>query len=285
MKVAPIQMNSVSSKEANIAEATRLIDQVVAEEKPDWVLLPEHFNWAGGGSQEKRANADQVPGGAAYEAMKALAARHRIWIHAGSLLEAIPGEERIYNTTCVFNRDGKEVARYRKIHLFDIVTPDGVEYKESATIKGGRDVVTYDCEGLCVGCTICYDLRFAELFQALVDEGADIIAVPASFTVQTGRDHWDVLLRARAIETQTYVVAAGQCGYFTTARGEKRYTYGHSLVADPWGHVIAKASDGPGYVTARLDKARIERVRRDMPVDQHRIIGREAMKTKLAAAE
>ncbi|MBX9620019.1 MAG: carbon-nitrogen hydrolase family protein [Hyphomicrobiales bacterium] len=285
MKIALIQMNSVSDKVANITEASRLIDQAVASEKPDWVLLPEHFNWAGGGTKDKIAHADQVPGGEAYEAIRQLAIRHRIWIHAGSLLEAIPGEERVYNTTCVFNRDGKEVARYRKIHLFDIVTPDGVEYRESATIRGGRDIVTYDCEGFRIGCTICYDLRFAELFQALVDAGANVIAVPSSFTVQTGKDHWDVLLRARAIETQAYVLAAGQCGFFTSARGDKRLTYGHSLAADPWGHVIAKASDGPGIVTARLDKAMIERVRRDMPVDQHRIIGREAMKSRLIAAE
>ena len=285
MKIAVIQMNSVSNKDANIAEATRLIEAAIAADRPDWVLLPEHFNWAGGGTKDKLAHADSVPGGPAYEAMRALALQHRIWIHAGSLLESIPGEERIYNTTCVFNRDGKEVARYRKIHLFDIVAPDGVEYRESATIKGGRDIVTYDCEGLRVGCTICYDLRFAELFLALADTGVDLIAVPSSFTIQTGRDHWDVLLRARAIETQSYIVAAGQCGFFTGSRGDKRFTYGHSLIADPWGHIIAKASDGPGFVSAHIDKSRIARVRQDMPLDQHRLIGREAMKRPLAAAE
>ena len=130
----------------------------------------------------------------------------------GSFFERVPGENRAFNTTVVFDRDGREVARYRKIHMFDITAPDGTKYQESATMKPGEAVVTYDCEGVTIGCTICYDLRFAELFAALVERGASIIALPAAFTLQTGKDHWEVLLRARAIETQTYVLAAAQIG-------------------------------------------------------------------------
>ena len=198
-----------------------------------------------------------------------LAAKHGVFIHAGSLMERIEGDERIHNTTVVFDRKGDEVARYRKIHLFDVTTPDGVSYRESATVKPGDLVVTYDCEGVKVGCTICYDLRFPALFQALADKGVDLIALPAAFTLQTGKDHWEVLLRARAIETQTYVCAAAQTGSFKV-NNETRQTYGHSLVADPWGLVVAKASDGVGVVTTRLDVGQIKRARAMIPVAEHK---------------
>jgi nitrilase len=136
-------------------------------------------------------------------------------------------------------------------------------------VQPGDEVVLYDLEGLTVGCTICYDLRFSELFLALARGGADIIVVPAAFTMLTGKDHWEVLLRARAIETQTYVLAAGQCGSYD-AGGTVRQTYGHSLVCDPWGHVIARASDGVGFVTARLEASEIRRVRGLIPMKEHR---------------
>jgi nitrilase len=186
------------------------------------------------------------------------------------MIELIPGGSQVYNTTCVFNRDGREVARYRKIHMFDITAPDGTPYNESATVKAGSEVVLYDLEGFKVGCSICYDMRFAELYLALAKGGADIIMVPSSFTLQTGKDHWDVLLRARAIETQTYIVAPGQYGPFVDGQGATRLSYGHSLIADPWGHVIAKVSDGIGYATANIERAQITRVRDLIPVANHR---------------
>ena len=131
-------------------------------------------------------------------------------------------------------------------------------------------MVAYDCEGLTIGCAICYDIRFPALFDALSKRGADIIALPAAFTLQTGKDHWDVLCRARAIETQTYFAAAAQTGLFRQGT-EMRATYGHSLIADPWGHVVAKASDGIGYVSARIDRELLARVRRQIPVAQHKV--------------
>ena len=270
MKISLIQMNSGSDKPANLAAATALIDRVVADEHPDWILLPECFDYMGGTPDGKALAAESLPDGPAYRALQDLARRHRVFIHAGSILERIDGEPRLGNTTLVFDRTGAEVARYRKIHLFDITAPDGTEYKESASFKPGDAVVTYDCEGITVGCSICYDLRFPQLFQALADRGAEMIALPAAFTLQTGKDHWEVLCRARAIETETYFCAAAQTGSFMQGN-QTRSTYGHSLVADPWGHVVARASDGIGSVTTRIVAERVSKVRAMIPVAQHRV--------------
>ncbi|MGO9740828.1 MAG: carbon-nitrogen hydrolase family protein [Roseiarcus sp.] len=269
MKVSLIQMNSISDKAANIAAARGLIERAVAEEAPDWILLPEQFDWAGGVKGEKTRYAEILPGGPAYAMAQEMARKHGVFVHAGSIMERIEGDDRIHNTTVVFDRRGEEIARYRKIHLFDVTTPDGTAYKESATVKPGDLVVAYDCEGITVGCAICYDLRFPGLFQALADKGAQVIALPAAFTMQTGKDHWEVLLRARAIETQTYVCASAQTGTFAV-NNETRATYGHSLIADPWGLVVAKASDGVGVVSTRLDMAQVKRVRQLIPVAEHK---------------
>ncbi|MGA3301938.1 MAG: carbon-nitrogen hydrolase family protein [Methylovirgula sp.] len=270
MKISLIQMNSRADKAANIATAVKLIEQAVAEERPDWVALPECFDFLGGTRAEKFAAAE-VPGeGAASSALRALAKKHGIVIHAGSILERVEGEERIHNTTLVFDRSGQEIARYRKIHMFDITAPDGTQYRESAAFKPGDAVVTYLCDGVTVGCSICYDLRFPNLFQALADKGAEMIALPSAFTMQTGKDHWDVLCRARAIETQTYFCAPAQCGIHMVGN-EPRTTYGHSLICDPWGHVVAKASDGVGIVSARIEPKRVATVRAQIPVAQHKV--------------
>jgi nitrilase len=269
MKVSLIQTNSISDKAANLAQAKALVERAVAQEHPDWVLLPEVFDWMGGTSADKLAIAEAATGGPAYEMLRALARDNRIWVHGGSFFEKVPGEPRAYNTTVVFDRDGKEVARYRKIHMFDITAPDGTQYLESATMEPGSEVVTYDCEGITVGCAICYDLRFAELFAALVERGATVIALPAAFTLQTGKDHWEVLLRARAIETQCYVLAAGQTGSYD-AKGRSFHNYGHSMAVDPWGHVVARASDGVGIVSTRIDRELPLATRARMPVARHR---------------
>jgi predicted amidohydrolase len=272
MKVSLIQTNSISDKASNLAQAKRLVERAVAEERPDWVLLPEVLDWMGGSSAEKLAIAEPATGGPAYETLRALARDNRIWVHGGSFFERVPGENRAYNTSVVFDRDGREAARYRKIHMFDIIAPDGTKYQESATMKPGEAVVTYDCEGVTIGCAICYDLRFAELFLALAERGATVIALPAAFTLQTGKDHWEVLLRARAIETQAYVLAAGQTGSYET-KGKTLHNYGHSMVIDPWGHVVARASDGVGIVSSRLDLSLPGAVRARMPVAEHRRLG------------
>ena len=272
MKVALIQMNSQGDKAANLEQARALIERAVAEERPDFVALPEVWTLLSEDAAAKHAAAEPVPGGEAYGLLQELAARHRIVLHGGSIIERDGGDQNgdaLYNTTVVFDRDGRELARYRKLHLFDIVTPDGKEYRESATFARGARVVTFDAEGTRFGLSICYDLRFAELYLELAKGGAKVILVPAAFTLQTGKDHWEVLLRARAIETQTYVLAPAQWGRYANGA---RANYGHSLIADPWGHVIAKAQDKVGYICARLDLEEVERVRARMPCARHRVL-------------
>ena len=270
MKISLIQMNSRQDKAANIAAACALIEQAVAEERPDWVGLPECFDFLGGQRADKQEAAEILGEGPAYLAMQALARRHGIFIHAGSILEKIPDDNRIYNTTLVFDRDGAEIARYRKIHMFDITAPDGTQYRESASFKPGDQVVTYRAEDFIFGCAICYDLRFPALFQVLAEKGADVIALPSAFTLLTGKDHWEVLCRARAIETQTYFIAPAQTGTHKVGDAT-RATYGHALVADPWGHVIARASDGIGFVSTRIARPRIDKVRAQIPVARHKV--------------
>ncbi len=270
MKMTVIQTNTMHDKARNLAQAKTLIEQAIAADRPDVLVLPEVWNWRGGTTADKVREADEVPGGKAYELLQGLARQHRVWIHGGSLIETIPGGKQVHNTTCVFNRDGAEVARYRKIHMFDITAPDGTPYRESDDVKAGDSVVSYDLEGFKVGCTICYDMRFAELYISLAKQGCDVIMVPSSFTLQTGKDHWDLLLRARAVETQCYIVAPGQYGPFVDGKGQTRQSYGHSLIADPWGHIVAKVSDGIGFASANIDKAQIARVRALIPMNAHR---------------
>ncbi len=270
MKVTLVQMNSISDKAVNLANARKLIEQAVVQERPDWICLPEVFDFMGGSRAEKVAAAEELPGGPAYEMCKELARQHKVFIHAGSILEKIPTEDRLHNTSVAFNREGKEVARYRKIHMFDITAPDGAKYHESAAFKAGDSIVTYDVEGVKIGCAICYDLRFPYLFQALAEQAVDIVALPAAFTLVTGKDHWEVLCRARAIEMQAYVCAPGQTGSHKAGH-ETRFTYGNSLIADPWGHVVAKASEGSGLVSTHVDLDRIRKVRAMIPVAQHRV--------------
>ena len=270
MKMTVIQTNTMHDKARNLAQAKTLIEQAVAADRPDVLVLPEVWNWRGGTTADKVRAADEVPGGEAYELLQGLAAKHKVWIHGGSMIEKIPGGKQVHNTTCVFDRDGREVARYRKIHMFDITAPDGTPYRESDDVKAGTEIVSYDLEGFKVGCTICYDMRFAELYIQLAKQGCDVIMIPSSFTLQTGKDHWDLLLRARAVETQCYIVAPGQYGPFVDGKGQTRQSYGHSLIADPWGHIVAKVSDGIGFASANIDKAQIARVRELIPMNAHR---------------
>ncbi|WP_144183208.1 carbon-nitrogen hydrolase family protein [Elioraea rosea] len=276
MRVTVVQMNPGADKAANLAQAEKLTEAAVAADRPDLIALPEIWTCLGGDRETKFASAEPLPApgsnetpGPAYAFLQNLARRHRIHVHGGSIGEA--AGEKLFNTTVAFDPEGTEVARYRKIHLFDIVAPDGTGYRESATYGRGEDVVTYQANGVTVGCAICYDVRFPELFLALRKAGAELIMLPAAFTLQTGKDHWETLIRARAIETQCWFAAPATWGQHMD-KGGPRFTYGHSLVADPWGHVVAKVSDGTGFATARLDHARTERVRADMPVLEHRVL-------------
>ncbi len=269
MKACLIQMNSTGDKPANLAQARALVNEAVALERPDWIGLPEVFDFLGGSRAEKFAAAEILRQGPAYELCARLAAKHGVFVHAGSFLERNPDGESLSNTTIVFDRTGAEIALYRKIHMFDVTTPDGAAYRESAIFSPGATLATYQCEGMTFGCAICYDLRFPALFQALAAKGAQVLVLPSAFTLQTGKDHWEVLCRARAIETQCWLLAPAQVGPHV-AQGETRQTFGHSLVCDPWGHKVAMASDGKGFVTARIDRERVVRVRAAIPVAMQR---------------
>lgn len=269
LKVSAIQMNSGANREHNLEQAARLMKAAIASDAPNLLLLPEYFDFYGGEKEGKQSGAGAVPGGRAYNFLRDFAREHGVWVHAGSLVERIENDTRVFNTTVVFDRAGNEVATYRKIHLFDITTPDGTKYHESATVKAGDDVVTYDIEGFKVGCAICFDMRFSDLFSAFSRLGVDIVALPSAFAMQTGKDHWDVLCRARAIETQAYVVAPAQTGSYVS-NGQSRLTYGNSLVCDPWGHVVARASDSVGFVSTRIQRSEIDRARALIPMNARR---------------
>ena len=275
MRVSVVQMSPGHDKAANIAQASRLIEGAIALDRPDMLGLPEVWTCLGGDRAAKFSQAEPLPppgsnepGGPAYEFLRGVAREQRIHVHGGSIGEK--AGERLFNTTVVFDPTGREIARYRKIHLFDIVAPDGIGYRESATFGAGDQVVTCEADGVKVGLAICYDLRFPELFLALRRAGSELIFLPAAFTRETGKDHWEVLLRARAIETQCWIAAPSCYGRHLDAGGDPRWTYGHSMLVDPWGHVVARASDGVGWASARIDQQLTERVRRDMPVLAHR---------------
>ncbi len=275
MRVTVVQMNPGPVKADNIAQAGRLVDAAVAADRPDLITLPEMWTCLGGDRATKLAEAEALPaagsnapGGTAYEFLRELARTRGIHVHGGSLGEAADGT--LYNTTVVFSPDGAELGRYRKIHLFDITTPDGTGYRESSMYGAGSAVVTCRAAGVTVGLAVCYDVRFPELFLALRREGAELIVLPSAFTVATGRDHWEVLIRARAIETQCWIAAPATWGGHRDAKGELRHTYGRSLIADPWGTVVAQVSDGLGWTTARVDPELTRRTRANMPVMEHR---------------
>lgn len=171
----------------------------------------------------------------------------------------------------IFDADGRQIGTYRKVHLFDIIAPDGKRYAESETVAPGNQLLIYELRGFRIACCICYDLRFSRLFDRLASADVDIFILPAAFTTQTGKYHWEVLCRARAIEFQAFMVACGQCGSYKTLAGEERHMFGNSMVCDPWGQILARARDRPGVVSARIDRDRLRQVRSWIPMDAHRL--------------
>ena len=235
MRVSVVQMNPGSDKADNIAQARRLIEEAVEADRPNIVSLPEVWDSLGGDRTVRNANAELLPaqgsnepGGPAYEFLRETARAAKVHVHGGSIIEK--GPEKLFNTTVVFDPDGQEIARYRKMHLFDIVAPDGTGYRESNTYGAGDEVVTYEAGGVKVGCAICYDLRFPDLFWKLREQGADVIFLPSAFTLATGKDHWEVMIRSRAIETQCWFAAPATWGKHLEGKGEPRFTYGHTMI-------------------------------------------------------
>ena len=275
MRISVIQMSPGSDKTENIAQACRLIGTAIEVDRPDLVILPEMWSCLGGDRNTKFLAAEALPAeegagtaGEAYTALQNMARKAGIFLHGGSIGER--NGERISNTSLVFGRDGRELARYRKIHLFDVITPNGEGYRESDTFAAGDEVVTVPLGSITAGLAICYDIRFGELFLQLRRAGAELIILPAAFTAETGEAHWETLLRARAIEMQCWVAASATCGQHRDGGGAPRLTYGHSMLIDPWGTVTARASSGPGWATGHLDSSRTRQVRSGIPVLDHR---------------
>lgn len=260
---AVAQMTTTKDRQANLASATALVRDA-AGLGAQMVFLPEM--WPFIGHDEAKVAGAQDLDGPIVTAMRELANQLGIWLQPGSFAERSPVAGRVYNTALVIRPDGEVHAIYRKIHLFDIDLPGGSVLMESDTVTPGDRAVVSETPFGGLGLSICYDLRFPHLYRALRAGGADIIVVPAAFTAHTGKDHWEVLLRARAIEQQVWIVAANQGGLHNS----KRASHGHSMIIDPWGHVVARCSDGPGLCLARVDPDRVGRVRAALPCADHR---------------
>jgi len=268
MRVAVCQMRSGDDVEANVSTAERLLREA-ADGGADLAALPETFTYLGT-SEGRAAAAEPIPGHTT-DRLAAIARDRTMWILGGSLIET-DGEHR-YNTSTLFDRDGELVARYRKIHLFDVELPGQPPFRESASFVPGDQLVTHETDVARIGLSICYDLRFPELYRGLMVLGAEVLFVPAQFQEQTGKDHWEVLLRARAIENQCFVVAPAQWGTFGPPEKTRR-SFGHSLVVDPWGRIVVEApAEGDGVWFADLDLGELRRIRQQLPALQHRRLG------------
>jgi nitrilase len=255
------QMNSRDNKQENLAAAERSIKEL-ADKGAQLIMLPEHFNFLGPEAL-RRENAEPLDESPSLDRIRILAAKLKVHVHIGSYLEQ--DGNRFFNTGVVFDHNGEKIARYRKIHLFDVEIPGGKSYRESDTISPGDEVVTFSIGTFNFGMATCYDLRFPELFRRLGEMGADVILLPAAFTLQTGRDHWELLLRARAVENLCWVAAAGQWG----AAPPDHMTFGRSMVVNPWGLVVSQAPDGVSTITAQLDLETIRAIRTKFPALSH----------------
>lgn len=265
MLAAVVQLTSTSDSNRSQDDAERLIRRA-ASYGAKLVATPENTEFLGPHDQ-KVARAEPLDGSVGRR-FGALARELGIHLLLGSFAERSPHADRCYNTSVMFGPEGTVIAAYRKIHLFDVDVSSDVSFLESRTVVAGTEVVAANTSFGTVGMSVCYDLRFPELYRALRDRGSVLITIPSAFTLATGKDHWETLVRARAIETQCYVLAPGQHGKHDD--GGLRNSWGHSMIVDPWGHVVAMVSDGPGIALAEIDFARVEKIRQGMPIASHR---------------
>jgi len=267
-KVAVVQMSSTADLQQNLASAERLIRQAV-EAGSQVTLLPEGFAYLGP-EKHKVQIAEPLPqGGPILDRFVRLAKETNSELVLGGFWERHPDDEaKVFNSCVAIGADGTILGIYRKIHLFDVDLADGTTVKESKTVAAGMEPVVVACSAGTLGLSICYDLRFPELYRHLVDLGATALAVPSAFTATTGKDHWHVLLRARAIESQCYVLAPAQTGHHFG----NRTSYGHALIVDPWGSVLAECGEGTDIALATLDSEHTEQVRQCLPSLQHRCL-------------
>lgn len=259
---AAIQMSSTPHKAENLETAERLI-RAAASSGADLVALPELWT-CHGLEKAYRENAEPIPGPTT-QFLGSIARELGIYVLGGSILEGDPSSIKLHNTSTFFRPDGEMSAVYRKIHLFDVKAPDR-EYLESATIAPGEEIVTAKAGAATLGLSVCYDVRFPELYRSLALSGAQVLTVPAAFTLQTGKDHWELLLRARAVENQAFVVAPAQWG----KKADGRWTYGRSMIVDPWGTVLAQCPDRDGFALAVLDLDYLDRLREEFPALKNR---------------
>ncbi len=258
---AAVQMTASSSKEENLAKAETFV-RLAAERGAALVVLPEVFSWRGRHKKEPE-QVEPIPGPTTRR-LQDLATQLGIYLLAGSFLEK-SDEVRAYNTSLLINPQGALLAQYRKIHLFDVDIPGQVSIRESDSMKPGEEVIAASTPLGTVGLSVCYDLRFPELYRGLSRKGAEIISVPSAFTFPTGAAHWEALLRARAIENQVYIIAPNQIGKNVYGFAD----YGNSMIVDPWGKIIARAPDRECFITAEIDLDYLEKVRKELPCLAH----------------
>jgi nitrilase len=265
---AAIQMASGPDVEANLLEAGRLIG-AAAEAGAGLAVLPENFALMGRTEFDKLDCMEDVGDGMIQQFLADTARRHSVWIVGGTLPMVASVSGKIRASCLVFDDQGQQVARYDKMHLFDVDVPGTDEqYRESDTVEAGAEPVALDTPFGRLGLAVCYDLRFPELFRRMLSSGVEIIVLPAAFTEKTGAAHWEVLVRARAVENLCYVVAAAQGGFHVNGR----QTHGRSMIVDPWGKVLDKKDTGPGYALARIDLQLLNRLRSSFPVLDHRLL-------------
>jgi predicted amidohydrolase len=262
---AAIQMTSLPDLQKNLVQAEELIELAVRR-GAELVSLPENFSFLGL-EDDKIAQAEAIAL-RSEKFLKTMAQRFQITILGGGFPVPV-GNNKVYNTALLIDPTGTELARYQKVHLFDVNLPDGNTYQESSTVMAGTQLPpVYASQALgTLGLSVCYDVRFPELYRHLAYKGADILFVPAAFTAYTGKDHWQILLQARAIENTCYVIAPAQTGQHYSLR----QTHGHAMIIDPWGVILADAGDVPGIAIAEINPTRLEQVRRQMPSLQHRV--------------
>ncbi|MFO0724816.1 MAG: carbon-nitrogen hydrolase family protein [Myxococcota bacterium] len=259
---AVVQLTTTSDPQASMDAALHHVDHA-ARLGAKLVALPENVHFMGS-EEEKLALAETLEG-PSFARLSEAARRHQIYLLGGTLPEKSPHGRKAYNTSTLWGPDGRLVAAYRKIHLFDVELGEGATHKESSSVEAGTHAVLAETPLGRIGMSVCYDVRFPGLYRALAKEGAEILTVPAAFTVPTGKDHWEVLLRARAIENLAFVIAPGQFG----AHNETRRTYGRSMIIDPWGTVLATVPDHNGVAIAEIDLVRQKQLRRNLPCLSH----------------
>jgi predicted amidohydrolase len=260
--VAAVQMRSTADRERNLAEAERHAD-AAARRGASLIAFPE--NVAHLRRERDGAPPAETIDGPTARRFGAMAKRHRAYVLAGSIAERATRRGKVFNTSILFDPKGEIAAVYRKLHLFDIAIPGKANFRESRLVEPGREVVVADTRLARLGLSICYDLRFPELYRRLTRGGAQVLLVPSAFTAYTGRFHWSTLLRARAIENLAWVVAPAQWGLHHPGRR----SYGHTCVIDPWGKVVVSKDQGEGVVTAKIDLDHLDRIRRELPALEH----------------